>query len=317
MTSIIFMGTPEFAVPVLDGLVDAGYDVQLVITQPDRKVGRKQVLQQTPVKEAAVRHNIKVLQPEKLSGSPELDEAMALNADLIVTAAYGQFLPTKFLKSVKITAVNVHGSLLPKYRGGAPIQYSIINGDHKTGVTIIQMVKKMDAGVMYAQQSISLTRDDDTGTVFQRLSPVGRDLLLATLPKIIDGTAVGTQQPEDEVTFSPNISKAQEHLDFTLNARQIDQWVRGLRPHVGGWVDLGGKRTKLWAVTPLDEGTDQTPGTLIRSDKHEFVLAAGDGTVLSIDELQPAGKAKQDITQFMNGQGRKFQTGDQVIIDGE
>ena len=313
MTSIIFMGTPEFAVPVLDGLVDAGYDVQLVITQPDRKVGRKQILQQTPVKQAAVRHNIKVLQPEKLSGSPELEEAMNLHADLIVTAAYGQFLPTKFLKSVKITAVNVHGSLLPKYRGGAPIQYSIINGDHETGVTIIEMVKKMDAGVMFAQTSIPLTRADDTGTVFERLSPVGRDLLLATLPKIIAGTATGTPQNEDEVTFSPNISKDQEHLDFSLDATHIDQWVRGLRPHVGGWVDLGGQRTKLWAVTPLDETTTQAPGTLVRSGKHEFVLAAGNGTVLSVNEIQPAGKAKQNVTQFMNGQGRKFETGDQVI----
>lgn len=313
MTSVIFMGTPDFAVTVLDGLVDAGYDVQLVITQPDRKVGRKQILQQTPVKQAALRHGIKVLQPEKLSGSPELDEAIALHTDLIVTAAYGQFLPTKFLKSAKIIAVNVHGSLLPKYRGGAPIQYSIKNGDAATGVTIIEMVKKMDAGDMFAQASIPLTRTDDTGTAFTRLAPVGRDLLLKTLPSLIDGSATRTPQVEEEVTFSPTISKDEEHLDFTQDAKQIDQWVRALRPAVGGWVQIGGQRCKLWDVTPLAESTTQAPGTLVRSGKHEFVLAAGAGTVLAVNELQPAGKSKQDVTAFMNGQGRKFAEGMQVI----
>ncbi|WP_155286697.1 methionyl-tRNA formyltransferase [Lacticaseibacillus zhaodongensis] len=313
MTSIIFMGTPQFAVPVLDGLVAAGYDVQLVITQPDRPVGRKQVLQQSPVKQAALKHGIKVLQPEKLSGSPELAEAIDLHADLIVTAAYGQFLPTKFLKSVKVAAVNVHGSLLPKYRGGAPIQYAVKNLDSEIGVTIIEMVKAMDAGGMYAQRSIPLTRADDTGSAFKRLSPVGRDLLLDTLPDIIAGTAKKTPQEEAKVTFSPTISKEQEHLDFTLPATKVDGWIRALRPDVGGWVKLGGQRCKIWAATPLDEHTELAPGQLVRSGKHEFVLSAGDGTVLAIDELQPAGKSKQDVTAYMNGQGRKFTTGMQVV----
>lgn len=317
MTSVIFMGTPDFAVPVLDGLVAAGYDVQMVFTQPDRKVGRKQVVQKTPVKQAALRHNIAVRQPEKLGGSPELAEAIALNADLIVTAAYGQFLPTSFLKSVKIAAVNVHGSLLPKYRGGAPIQYAIMNGDAEAGVTIIEMVKKMDAGDMFAQASLELTRNDDTGTAFERLSILGAELLLKTLPGIVDGTATRTPQDETQVTFSPNISKAQEQLDFTLTAAQIDQWVRALRPNVGGWVLLDGKRIKLWAVTPLDETTTAVPGTLIRSGKHEFVLAAGAGTVLAVDRLQPAGKAQQDVTAFMNGQGRQLVPGTQVIEHAE
>lgn len=313
MTSIIFMGTPEFAVPVLDGLVADGYDVQLVITQPDRPVGRKQVLQQSPVKQAALQHGIKVLQPEKLSGSPELEEAMALHADFIVTAAYGQFLPTKFLKSVRNRAVNVHGSLLPKYRGGAPIQYAIINGDTEIGVTIIEMIKEMDAGVMFSQASIPLTRADDAGTAFARLSPVGRDLLLATLPKLIDGTVEGTPQAADAVTFSPTISKDQEHLDFSLPAEQIDQWVRGLRPAIGGWVSLAGQRTKLWAVTPLAETTSAEPGTVLRTGKKELVLAAGAGTVLAIDELQPANKGRQNVTAYMNGQGRKLEIGTKVI----
>lgn len=317
MTSVIFMGTPDFAVPVLDGLVDKGYDVQLVMTQPDRKVGRKQVVQQTPVKQAALRHGIQVLQPEKLSGSPELQTAIDLNVDLIVTAAYGQFLPTRFLNSVKIAAVNVHGSLLPKYRGGAPIQYAIKNGDDQAGVTIIEMVKKMDAGDMFAQASLPLTRDDDTGTAFARLSQLGAELLLDTLPHIIDGTATRIAQDEAQVSFSPNISKAEEALDITQTAKQVDQWVRALRPNVGGWVMLDGKRTKLWAVTPLDETTTAEPGTLLRSGKHEFVVAAGAGTVLSIDSLQPAGKAKQDVTAYMNGQGRQLAPLTKVITHAE
>ena len=198
MTSVIFLGTPEFAVPIIEGLIAQHYDILAVMTQPDRKVGRKQRLAASPVKQAAQKHDIPVLQPEKLSGSPELAQAIAMAPDLIVTAAYGQFLPTKFLEAAKIIAVNVHGSLLPKYRGGAPIQYSIMNGDSETGVTIIEMVKKMDAGDMFAQAKLPLTRADDTGTVFAKLSLLGRDLLLETLPRIIAGTATRTPQDPDK-----------------------------------------------------------------------------------------------------------------------
>lgn len=317
MTSIIFMGTPQFAVPILNALAENGYDILAAVTQPDKPVGRKHTLHASPVKVAAQALGVPVFQPVKLGKSPELDELIAMQPDLIVTAAYGQFLPTRFLDAARITAVNVHGSLLPKYRGGAPIQYSIINGDAETGVTIIQMVKQMDAGGMYAQASIPLTRADDTGTAFDRLSVLGRDLLLQTLPGIIDGTATMTPQDPERVTFSPNISKDQERLDFTLTATEIDQWVRGLRPHVGGWVMLNGQRVKLWAVTPLDTATEAAPGTVVSVGKKELVLAAGQGTTLQLDELQPAGKARQPISAYMNGAGRQLKVGQQVIIDGQ
>ncbi|KRM88249.1 methionyl-tRNA formyltransferase [Lacticaseibacillus thailandensis] len=317
MTSIIFMGTPQFAVPILHALVEADYDLLAVVTQPDKPVGRKHTLHQSPVKVAATALGIPVFQPAKLSGSPELDQLIALAPDLIVTAAYGQFLPTKFLNAAKVTAVNVHGSLLPKYRGGAPIQYAIINGDAETGVTIIQMVKQMDAGGMYAQAALSLTRADDTGTAFDRLSLLGRDLLLQTLPHIIDGTATLTPQDPDQVTFAPNITKDQEHLDLTLPATQVDQWVRGLRPHVGGWVRLNGQRVKLWDVTPLADTTTQAPGTVVALGKKRLVLAAGKGTTLQINTLQPAGKARQPISAYMNGTGRQLEVGAQVITNGE
>ena len=197
------MGTPAFSVPVLDGLIDSGYAVLAVVTQPDRAVGRKKEIKMTPVKEAALRHQLPVYQPEKLSGSPEMTELMALGADMIVTAAFGQFLPEKLLQSVK-HAVNVHASLLPKYRGGAPVHYAIINGDEAAGVTIMEMVKKMDAGDMISQKSIPITDADNVGTMFDRLSIVGRDLLLATLPDYLAGKLSPEPQDENQVTFSPN-----------------------------------------------------------------------------------------------------------------
>lgn len=311
MTSVIFMGTPQFAVPILQA-VAASYDVLAVITQPDRKVGRKQQVAQSPVKQAALALHLPVLQPEKLSGSPELDQAIALAPDLIITAAYGQFLPTKFLDAATITAVNVHGSLLPKYRGGAPIQYSLINGDTETGVTLIQMVKKMDAGGMWAQAKLPLTRQDDSGTVFEKLSLMGRDLLMKILPAIIAG-AQPTPQDESQVTFSPTIKKEEEHLDISLSAEQLDNWVRALRPEVGGYVVLNGERVKLWAVTPLTEATTLAPGTVVQRTKKQLVVAAGQGTMFSIQTIQPAGKAQQPITAFLNGAGRTIKEGDLII----
>mgnify|MGYP004470604361 CR=1 FL=1 len=312
MTSVIFLGTPAFAVPILKAL-HATYDVKLVITQPDRRVGRKQELHQSPVKQAAEALHLPVLQPEKLSGSPELDEAIALAPDLLITAAYGQFLPNRFLAAAKIAALNVHGSLLPKYRGGAPIQYSIINGDAETGVTIMEMVHAMDAGDMYAQATLPLTRADDSGTVFEKLSVLGRDLLMQTLPAIIAGTAPKTPQDSAQVTFSPTLTKDQEHLNITLPATELDQWVRGLRPTIGGWVMLNGVRTKLWAITPQAVTTTLPAGTVVMRAKKQLHVAAGGGTVFAINELQPAGKAKQPIAAFLNGAGKQIQEGDHII----
>ena len=181
MTSIVFMGTPKFSAPILEGLIREGYDVKAVVTQPDRYVGRKHVLTASPVKETAARHGIEVLQPEKLSGSAEMDRIIELKPDLIVTAAFGQFLPNKLIEAAKVAAINVHGSLLPKYRGGAPVQYAIMNGDSETGVTIIYMVRKMDAGAMLAQAKMPIEENDDTATVFQKMSILGRDTLLETI----------------------------------------------------------------------------------------------------------------------------------------
>ncbi|WP_278930169.1 methionyl-tRNA formyltransferase [Limosilactobacillus oris] len=314
-TSIVFMGTPQFAVPVLQGLLDQPeYNVQAVLTQPDHRVGRKHVLTPSPVKQLAVDNNIKVLQPAKLNKSPEMDEIIALQPDLLITAAYGQFLPSKLLAAAKIAAVNVHGSLLPKYRGGAPVQYSIINGDAETGISIMYMVKQMDAGDVLAQRAIPIEEDDDNGTMFDKLSILGRDLLLETLPKLVDGTATATPQDESQVVFSPNISTAQERIDYRLPADQIDNKVRGLRPAPLGNMVIDGLRTKIYDVTPLDEKTNLQPGQVVRATKHRLVLAAGDGTTYQINRLKPAGKQAMDITAYLNGH-QDLTEGAQAVSD--
>ena len=314
-TSVVFMGTPEFAVPILQSLIDnPEYDVQAVLTQPDHHIGRKRTLHQSPVKELAEQYNIEVLQPAKLSKSPEMEKIISLQPDLMITAAYGQFLPTKLLAAAKIAAINVHGSLLPKYRGGAPIQYSIINGDKETGVSIMYMVKKMDAGDIISQRSIPIEDTDDSGTMFKKLSLLGRDLLLETLPKLISGDVNPVAQDPDKVVFSPNITSEQEQIDFRLPAHLIDAKVRGLRPAPLGNMVIDGLRTKIYDVTPLEEKTDLEPGKVVRVTKHQLVIAAGDRTTYKINKLKPAGKKAMDITSYLNGH-KDIIEGGQVVSE--
>ncbi len=307
------MGTPQFAVPILQGLLDQKYDILCVVTQPDRPVGRKHRISQSPVKQAAVANHLPVFQPEKLSGSPEMQRVIDFHPDLIVTAAYGQFLPTKMLNAVKIAAVNVHGSLLPKYRGGAPVQYAIMNGDSETGISLIYMVKKMDAGDILAQKAVPIQPDDDTETMFDKLSIVGRDLLLATLPKVIAGDISPVPQDEDQVVFSPNIKPEEEQLDFNQTAFMVNAKVRALRPDPVAYTVINGKRTKIWGAQVVDQTTEMAPGSVVEKTKHQLLLSAGKGTVLSIQELQPAGKPKQQITDYLNGIGQSLKVGQQVI----
>ncbi|WP_283678208.1 methionyl-tRNA formyltransferase [Lentilactobacillus sp. Marseille-Q4993] len=314
MPSVIFMGTPNFAVPILKALVENNYDIIYAVTQPDKPVGRKHVLTKTPVKIAAEELGIPVLTPKKLSGSEELEKIVAANADLIVTAAFGQFLPTKILNSVKIAAVNVHGSLLPKYRGGAPIQYAIMNGDKETGISIMYMEKKMDSGDILAQKAIPIENDDDSESMFAKLSLVGRDLLLETLPRVIDGSVEPIKQNEAEVIFSPNIKPEEEQLDFTKSAFLVDAKVRALRPDPGAYTMIRGKRVKIWrSEVVTDIQTDLKPGSVVKKNKHDLIIAAGNGTALKLLEVQPSGKPRQQITDYLNGAGQALTEGQQVI----
>lgn len=314
MTSIIFMGTPAFAVPILKGLIERKYQIKAVVTQPDKKVGRKQKLTASPVKKIAEQYQLPVFQPAKLTGSEEMAQLIDLHADLIVTAAYGQFLPTRFLNSVKIAAVNVHGSLLPKYRGGAPIQYALINGDKETGISIMQMVKKMDAGDIYAQKALPINKDDTAGSLFEKLSYLGRDLLLAALPQIIDGTAHAKPQDPEKVTFSPNIQKKQERISKNMTAEQANNLIRALNPDPGAYLLANGKRLKVWRAQVGKDSSNLPAGSLV-DNRHRFALAFADNSVLELLELQPAGKKRMAVKNFLNGQGQKFSPGEEIIDD--
>ena len=307
MTNIIFMGTPDFSATVLKGLLESKqYEILAVVTQPDRAVGRKKEIRMTPVKELALDYGLPVYQPEKLSKSAELDSLMNLNADGIVTAAFGQFLPSKLLDSVNF-AVNVHASLLPKYRGGAPIHYAIINGDKEAGVTIMEMVKEMDAGDMIARRAIPIEETDNVGTMFEKLALVGRDLLLESLPSYLAGDLKPVPQDKNQVTFSPNISPEEERIDWTKTNRQLFNQIRGMYPWPVAHTLLNGDRFKIYEATPV-EGAGQS-GEILAIGKKELIVAAGEGA-LSLKTVQPAGKPKMAIVDFLNGLGRQLSVGD-------
>ncbi|BAN62279.1 methionyl-tRNA formyltransferase [Streptococcus anginosus subsp. whileyi MAS624] len=307
MTNIIFMGTPDFSATVLKGLLESKqYEILAVVTQPDRAVGRKKEIRMTPVKELALDYGLPIYQPEKLSKSAELDSLMNLNADGIVTAAFGQFLPSKLLDSVNF-AVNVHASLLPKYRGGAPIHYAIINGDKEAGVTIMEMVKEMDAGDMIARRAIPIEETDNVGTMFDKLALVGRDLLLESLPSYIAGDLKPVPQDKNQVTFSPNILPEEERIDWTKTNHQIFNQIRGMNPWPVAHTLLNGERFKIYEATPV-EGLGQA-GEILVIGKKELIVATGEGA-LSLQTVQPAGKSKMTIIDFLNGLGRQLSVGD-------
>lgn len=302
MKKIVFMGTPEFSVPILKALIEAeDLEIVAVVTQPDRKVGRKQILTASPVKKLALKHNLLVLQPEKLSGSEEMETILSWELDLLITAAYGQYVPTKLLKAPKYKAINVHASLLPKYRGAAPIHYALLNGDEKTGITIMYMEKEMDAGNIISQREIEIDESDDTGTLFEKLSLIGRDLLLDTLPEIFSGTNQSIIQDKSQVTYSPMISKAQEKIIWTKSANDISNHVRALRPAPGAYTLLNGERFKIWDTKVIEETTTAKAGSIIRVNKEELIVAAGDGQLVSLLSVQPAGKRRLAIEEYLAG----------------
>ena len=301
------MGTPDFSATVLKGLLeDDRYQILAVVTQPDRMVGRKKEVHMTPVKELALAYNLPVYQPEKLSGSKEMKELMTLGADGIVTAAFGQFLPMALINSVDF-AVNVHASLLPKYRGGAPIHYAIINGEKEAGVTIMEMVQKMDAGDMISKVSIPITDEDNVGTMFEKLAVVGRDLLLKTLPVYIAGKIKAEPQDESQATFSPNINPEQERIDWNMTNRQVFNHIRGMYPWPVAHTLLDGDRFKIYEADLSNE--QGQAGQIIEKTKKTLLVGTGDGAI-SLKTVQPAGKPRMSIIDFLNGAGRNLEVGD-------
>ncbi|MBX9097976.1 methionyl-tRNA formyltransferase [Streptococcus gordonii] len=307
MTKLIFMGTPDFSATVLKGLLESDqYEVLAVVTQPDRAVGRKKEIRITPVKEVALSYGLPIYQPEKLSGSPEMEAIMNLGADGIVTAAFGQFLPSKLLASMNFV-VNVHASLLPKHRGGAPIHYALIQGDKETGVTIMETVKEMDAGDMISRRSIPITDEDNVGTLFEKLAIVGRDLLLDTLPAYLAGDIQPEAQDPSQVTFSPNIRPEEERLDWTKTNRQLFNQIRGMNPWPVAHTLWQDGRFKIYEAELADG--DGQPGEILEIGKRQLLVATGEGA-LALKTVQPAGKPKMPISDFLNGAGRNLAVGD-------
>ncbi|MEE1132179.1 MAG: methionyl-tRNA formyltransferase [Caryophanon sp.] len=306
--NIVFMGTPAFSAPILRMLHDEGHNILAVVTQPDRPVGRKKVLTPTPVKEEALALGLPVLQPEKLRGSDEMAQIIALNADLIVTAAFGQILPKEVLDAPRLGCVNVHASLLPKYRGGAPIHQAIIDGEAETGVTIMYMAEKLDAGNIISQHAIAIEEDDHTGGMFDKLSIVGRDLLKETLPALEAGTNDSIVQDESLVTYARNISREQERIDWTKSARDVHNQVRGLHPWPVAYTTMDEANVKIWWAQ-VGGDTTELPGTVVDIQKDQFGVATGDG-VLYITDLQPAGKKRMSATDYLRGTGSTLQIGD-------
>ena len=300
---IVFMGTPKFAVPILEMLIE-NYGVDLVITQPDKKVGRKKILTPPPVKEVAVAHNIRVLQPEKISKDEDtLNELKQLNPDIIITAAYGQLVPESILEIPKYKCINVHGSLLPKLRGGAPIQYSIIEDHKKTGITIMYMVKKLDAGDMISKVEVDILDSDNYETLHDKLSIAGRDLLNETLPNIFSGNISPEKQDDNEATFASNILREDEKIDWNCTAREIFNKVRALDPMPGAFTHLDNNILKIWSSeeTSLNEEIPfEAVGTIIKKDKKYIYVLCGNNTVLKIKELQVSGKKRMPVTNFLS-----------------
>ncbi|MEQ2526435.1 methionyl-tRNA formyltransferase [Bacillaceae bacterium CLA-AA-H227] len=315
MTKIVFMGTPDFSVPVLQQIITDGYEVIGVVTQPDRPVGRKKVLTPPPVKVEAEKHGIPVFQPEKIRVQEELDKILALNPDLIVTAAFGQILPKALLDAPKLGCINVHASLLPELRGGAPMHYSIIQGKDKTGITIMYMVEKLDAGDMLTQVVVPITETDTVGTLHDKLSVAGAKLLSETLPKLLNGELKGTPQREEDATFAYTIKREQEKIDWTKTGEAIYNHVRGMNPWPVAYTTHDGAVMKVWWTEKVKGSAQKAPGEIIALEEDGFVVATGNETAVKIIELQPSGKKRMKASDFLRG--AKLAVGDRLGVEHE
>ncbi|HZH60651.1 MAG TPA: methionyl-tRNA formyltransferase [Metabacillus sp.] len=299
MTRIVFMGTPDFSVPILRSLIEEGYNIVGVVTQPDRPKGRKKILTPPPVKVEAQKHNLKVLQPEKIRH--EVQDVLALEPDLIVTAAFGQILPLELLEAPKHGCINVHASLLPELRGGAPIHYSILQGKAKTGITIMYMAEKLDAGDILTQIEVEIDERDTVGTLHDKLSDAGVKLLLETVPALLDGKLIPQKQDDAKATFASNIKREQERIDWSKSGEEIYNQIRGLNPWPVAFTTYQNQLIKIWWGEKLQSNQDAPSGTILRFDGDGIVVSTGNATAIKITELQPSGKKKMTGEEFLRG----------------
>ena len=292
---VIFMGTPDFAVPVLETLIKLT-DVVAVVTQPDKFIGRNHEIKFSPIKETAIKNNIEVLQPEKIRNEKEC--VLNIDVDLIVTCAYGQILPEEILDHPKIAAINVHASLLPYLRGGAPIHHAIIDGYDKTGVTIMYMDKEMDSGDIISQSETIISPDDNVGTLHDRLSVMGAKLLEETLPSIISGTNNRIKQDSEKVTFAKVIKREDEHIDFTKTGKEIINLIRGLNPWPLANTTINGEEYKI--IEALFENTSINETGKVVFEKDKMGITCADG-IIYLEKIKPFGKKTMLIKDYLNG----------------
>ncbi len=309
MLNIVFMGTPDFSVPVLKRIIDDGYNVIGVVTQPDRPKGRRRELTPPPVKVEALKHGIPVFQPEKISEVEACEFVIEWGADLIVTAAFGQILPQALLEAPKFGCINVHASLLPELRGGAPIHYSIIQGKQKTGVTIMYMVEKLDAGDILTQVEVPILENDHVGTLHDKLSVAGSNLLSKTIPALLNKEIIPTKQNNAEATFASNIKRDQEKINWSADGEVIYNHIRGLHPWPVAFTYLNSQVLKIWWGEKINVEKKYQPGEVIRLDDDGMVIATGNKVAIKITELQPSGKTKMSGTQFLRGAGSSLKIG--------
>ena len=297
--SVVFMGTPDFAVPCLARVLEDGYPVRGVFTQPDKPVGRRQTLTPPPVKQLALEKGIPVFQPAKLRDGAALEILRGLSPDLIVVVAYGRILPREILDCPRLGCVNVHGSLLPKYRGAAPIQWTVINGDPVGGVTTMYMAEELDAGDTILSMSLPVGEEETSGELYERLAPLGAECLSRTLALFQEGRVPRAPQDHAAATLAPMLDKAMGEMDFSLPARRLHDLVRGLNPWPSAWTAAEGKRLKVHRARVLrEEGTEAPPGTVLPGEG--LAVACGSG-VLELLEVQPEGKGRMPGSAFLLG----------------
>jgi len=294
---VVFMGTPEFAVPILDGLIK-NYNVVLVVSQADREKDRKGNLLYTPVKKLAIDNNIPVYQPDNIRR--EYDKILEYNPDIIVTCAYGQIIPLELLNYPKYGCINVHASLLPKLRGGAPIHRALMNGDKETGITIMYMDEKMDNGDIISQEKTDILDDDNLDSLYERLSLIGSKLLLETLPLILENKNERIKQDINNVTYGYNVSKEEEKIDFNDKSLNIHNKIRGLSSNPAAYCYLGDKRLKIYKTSLTDTISDEKPGTIVDVTKNGIYVATLDYLII-IKEVKLEGKRRCDVRDFING----------------
>ena len=297
---LVFMGTPDFADPALQTLAASRHEVVGVVTQPDKPKGRGKHLQAPPVKEAALELNIPVYQPEKVREESFVEELAQLKPDAIIVAAFGQLIPKTILDMPKYGCLNIHASLLPKYRGASPIQWAILNGDEKTGVTIMRMEEGLDTGAIYLQKEYPLDGTETGGSLFDTLSELGGPLMLEALDRLEAGTLEAVPQEEEKACYVRMLKKELGRIDWSADGRQIERYIRGLNPWPAAYTSWSGKTLKLWKAEWIAENTDQTAGTVTGTTKTGFFVQTGNGQLL-VTELQLEGKKRMDAAAFLRG----------------